>query len=439
MPRANFSSDAPPRPRLFRPLLLGVTAIGVFFGGFGAWAALTPLSSAASAPGQVRVQSYRKTVQHLEGGIIQELLVKEGEVVKEGQVLVRLDDIQASASLELLNGQIRALRAQEARLLAERDGLAEVFYPEELLALRSEPQVEIILSGQNAIFDSRRVSLAGQVDLLEQRVSQLGSEIEAYQAQVHAAEIQIGLVEEEAATVRDLTERGYEKRPRLLALERELAKLNGDRGEQLGMIARAEQAIGEARLKIADLRNAQSKEVTAELRDVQIRLNELEDRLRVANDVQARTEILAPQAGRVVQLRHVTPGGIIRPGDAILDLVPINDEYVIEARISPLDIDTVHPGLDAEVRLTGLSQRRLPILLGKVVTVSADALTDERTGATYYLTEISLPLEQLPLSEDVQLHPGMPCDVLVVTGNRTPFEYFIDPIRDSFRKAFREE
>lgn len=433
------SQHAPSRPRLRSPLALGLSAIAIFFGGFGAWAAFTPLSSAASAPGQVRVESYRKTVQHLEGGIIRDLLVKEGQVVEAGQALVRLDNLQANAASELIGGQYRALKAQEARLLAERDGLTKVVYPDALLELRSDPRTANMLDGQVAIFDSRRVSIEGQVELRERQVILLESEIAAFRAQHQAAEDQIALVEEEASTVRDLAERGYETRPRLLALEREVARLKGERGEHTGMIARAEQGIGQARLEIADLRNERSKEVTTELRDVQMRLGELEDRLRAADDVEARTVIVAPQAGRVVQLRHVTPGGVIRPGDPILDLVPTEDDFVIDARISTLDIDTVHPGLDAEVRLSGLSWRSLPILLGEVVSVSADVLTDERSGAGYYLAEIRFPDEQLRLMGDVQLYPGMPADVLVVTGMRTPLEYLLEPVTDSLRNAFRED
>ncbi|WP_202365722.1 HlyD family type I secretion periplasmic adaptor subunit [Mesorhizobium sp. L-2-11] len=418
--------------------MLGFSAICLFFGGFGAWAALAPLSSAASAPGQVRALAYRKTIQHLEGGIIRELLVGEGDIVEQGQVMVRLEDVQARSSSELIERQYWALQAQEARLLAEREGAAQVVYPINLAARRSEAQIRAMLDGQDRIFEGRKASLANQVGIMEQRAAQLESQIDAHRAQLLASDDQIRLLEEEVATVRDLTERGYEKRPRLMGLERELAQLKGDRGEQLGMIARAKQQILESHLQIADLRNAQSKEIEAELREVQTRMNELEDRLSAASDVQNRTEILAPHAGRVVQLRHVTTGGVIRPGDAILDLVPTSEEFVVEARISPLDIDSVRSGLDAEVRLLGLNQRSLPILLGKVASVSADVLTDQRSGERYYLAEISFPEEQLHRMSGINLYPGMPTDVLVVTGQSTLMGYFLEPVRDSFRKAFRE-
>ncbi len=190
---------------------------------------------------------------------------------------------------------------------------------------------------------------------------------------------------------------------------------------------------------MVDLRNQRAAEIAAELRDAQTKLAELQDRLRAASDVRDRTDILAPQDGRIVSIRNVTPGGVVRPGEPIMDLVPVDDEMVIEAQISPLDIDTVHPGLAAEVKLTSYKQQRLPILIGEVVSVSADALTEERTGADYYLAEIQFTPKQLEILEDVRLYPGMPAEVLVVTGERTPFEYLAQPVRDSFRRALRED
>ncbi|MBM1174717.1 HlyD family type I secretion periplasmic adaptor subunit [Microvirga arabica] len=435
----DYSSPAPNHPRLGGPLLLGIVGIGIFFGGFGAWAALAPLSSAASASGQVRVESYRKTVQHLEGGIIREILVKDGDFVAEGDVIARLDHIQAAATANLFQRQRDALKALEARLVAERDGQSTIAFAPELEAQRSDPEVAEILNGQETIFASRRTNIQGQVEVLEQRMSQQRAEIGAYQAQVTSARDQIRLINEELKIVRDLVGRGLEKLPRRLSLERALAQLEGAKGQQLGLIARTEQAIGEAKLQIASLRNAQANEVAAEIRDAQTKLGELEERVRAAADIQSRTTITAPAAGRIVNLRHFTPGGVLKGGEPLLDLVPSADKLVIEARVSPLDIDTVHAGLDAEVKLLAFKQRRLPVLNGKVTLVSADALMDERTGQAFYTAQIELAGDDLIRLRDVQLYPGMPSEVLVLTGQRTPMEYFLDPIRDSFRKAFRED
>lgn len=439
MSQSHFAAPASVRPPLLRPVILGVATIVVFFGGFGTWAAVTPLSSAAGAAGQIRVESHRKTIQHLEGGIIREILVREGDLVEAGQTLMRLDNVQASSSTDALRSQYHALQALEARLLAERAGLPDIVFPAALERLRSNPRIAADMDGQQRILATRNTSISGQIELLTQRAALLGSEMEAYQAQLAAAQDQIAIAKDELETVEDLVKKGIERRPRLLALQRELAKLQGDRGEQQGMIARSQQAIGETKLQIADLNNKRLSEVSAELRDTQTQLSELEERLRAAADVSRRTEILAPEAGRVVQLRHVTPGGVLRPGDPVLDLVPEEKKFVIEARVSPFDIDTVHAGLDAEIKLNSVKQRHLPILIGQVISVSADVLTDQRTGASYYMAEVNLPDQEVAKLEDVQLYPGMPVDVLIVTGNRTPLEYLVGPIQDSFHRAFRED
>lgn len=427
------------QPSIRKPLLLGVSAIGIFFGGFGAWAAFTPLSSAAFGPGQVRAESQRKTVQHLEGGIIRQILVKEGDHITERQVVARLDDTQSSAKLGLLRSQSDALRALDARLVAERDGASVVVYPLDLGLRRSDRRVAETLAGQDRIFVSRRKSLQDQVDVLEQRISQVEAEISSYRAQTTSAENQIRFVAEELDVVRDLYQRGLEKKPRLLALEKQRAQLEGYKGQQLGLIARAEQTIGETRLQIVGLRNAAVKDVTAELRDAQTQLAELDDKLRAAIDVQERTEIVAPQAGRVVKLRHFTSGGVLKPGEALLDVVPQHDKLIIDARVAPIDIDTVHPGLDAEIKLSAFKQRSLPVIIGKVLSVSADALSDDRTGQSFYVAQIELDAAELGRLKDVQLYSGMTAEVFILTGSRTALRYLLDPLFDSFRKAFRED
>ncbi|MCQ0988465.1 HlyD family type I secretion periplasmic adaptor subunit [Jiella marina] len=439
MAQKDYAAPAPKRPQFFTPLLVGVTTIALFFGGFGAWAVVTPIASAAYGSGQVRVEGRRKTVEHLEGGIVREIMVKEGDYVEEGQVLLRLDDVQASAMSELLESQLQSLRAAEARLMAERSGAEEITFPQSLLNARDNPRVEIAISGQTSIFENRRLSLEGRTDLLEQKIGQLKSQIQAHTAQRDSAERQILIVQEELKTVRDLTKRGFEKRPRLLALERELAQLRGERGEQVGMIASAEQSISEAKLQIVDLKNTRRDEVSAELQQTRTKISELTDRLTAASDVETRTAIVAPISGRIVQLQQVTTGGVVKPGEPILDIVPSDVELVIDARISPLDIDSVHTGLEAEIKLMAFKQRSLPILLGTVTSVSADALTDERSGTSYYTAEVRFTEEQRKMLQGLELYPGMPADVLVLTGERTPLEYFIEPIEDSFNKAFREQ
>ena len=439
MPPVTGRAALPDRPPLRGPLMLGLAAAALFFGGLGAWAAMAPLASAAHAPGVVRVESHRKTIQHLEGGIIRDILVRDGDVVAAGEVLVRLDRTLPAANLDSLNGEVLALSAREARLKAERDGADTVPPPPGLTGVLDLGGLVEILDGQQRILDSRRASFAGRAEILRQQIVQLHAEGEAYKAQLAAVRDQAALLAEEARVVRNLIGKGLERRPRLMALEREKARVEGLAGEYQAMIARNEMAAGETRLKIDDLGNERRKEIEAELRQVQTERAMVAERLRAAIDVASRTEIRAPVAGRVVELRHVTAGGVIGPGDPVLDLVPLDDAFVVEARLSPLDIELVHPGLDAEVKLTAFRQRRLPVLVGTVRSVSADALTDPRTGAAYYAAEVSLPAESLAEVGDGSLYPGMPADVLVLTGDRTALQYFTDPIRDSFRRAFRED
>jgi HlyD family type I secretion membrane fusion protein len=431
--------DTPDRPTLGRPLILGLTVVAAFFGVFGGWAVFARLATAAPAQGQLRVESHSKTLQHLEGGIIRSIAVREGQRVAKGQTLVVLDDTQAGAANEMVARQHLALKAAEARLVAERDGLSAIPFPAELLARRNESEVAKILAGQQTIFAARRGSLSGEGEVLEHKIGELRAEIGAYEAQRRAAERQIVLVKEEAETSRQMLEKGLERKPRYLALQRQLAELEGTIGQQTGLIARANQAISEARLQRSNLGRREAKEVSAELREVQIKLTELEERLRSASDIRSRTVIVAPQSGVVANLRFVTTGAVIRPGEPVLDVVPDGEALIVTAQVAPLHVEAVRPGLAAEVRLPGLKQRGTPLLIGRVRSISADALSDPRTGQSHYLAEIELPGEQLRKLKGADLRPGMPAEVFIVTGRRAPIAYLTDPLRDSFARAMRED
>jgi len=431
--------DVPLRPRIGAPLAAGAFLLIAFFAGFGGWAALAPLSSATVAEGVIRVETHRKTVQHLEGGIVREILVNEGDKVTAGQVLMRLDKTQSGTTVSVLQDQQDALLALQARLEAERDGLDVVQFPPELSARQSDPKVATVVGGQQKIFDTRRQSLRAQLGILSQRVEQLGSEIAGHKAQLVSANEQIQLTQEEIATVTDLLNRGLERKPRLLALQRQQSYLEGSRGEQLGAIAKAQQEIGEAKLQSADLLDKRSSEIALELRDTQSRLLEIRQKLGAAVDVDNRMEVVAPVSGQVVDLKVHTLGGVVRPGDALLDIVPQSDELVVEARVRPVDIDAVHAGQSAQVALTAYKQRTTPRLDGRLATVSADALIDESRHISYYSAEIHIDSSELAKLNGVQLYPGMPAEVMIVTGERTLLQYFIQPVIDSFHRAFREE
>ena len=434
------SSDAQPESlgqAIRGPFLLGCGVIAACFFGVGAWGGMAPLNSAAIAPGTVIVDTYRKTVQHLEGGIVREILVKDGDVVHAGDVLVRLDDTKARTNLDALQSRYYAALAHEARLIAERDGRAEIEFSAELLSAK-HPAATEATRGQKRIFEARRQWLDGQLAILEQQIAQSRQEIAALQAQVKSETRQLELIAEEAEGVQSLVNKGLERKPRLLALQRTSEEINGHRGEHLALVARAEQRIGEAELQMSDLKNKRIDEIARELRDTQSEIFELRERMLAAQDVLDRIDIRAPRDGVVVKQRIHTTGGVIGAGEAILDLVPQREQLLIEARVRMDDIDVVHVGLPAQIRLIAYRQRWTPSVEGTVQTVSADRLQDDRTGEAFFIARIELAPDALSKLPDITLYPGMPAEVMIETGARTALDYMLSPITESLVRAFRE-
>lgn len=433
---AGGKGDAPPTRAAFRT---GMAIVVVFFGLGGAWAASAELSSAAVAQGRVTVDSNRKTIQHLEGGIIRTVHVKDGDRVREGDPLVTLDDAQARASWDLLNAQFMSLRALEARLIAERDGLPAVLFPEDLRTAQDNAEAVQVMDGQKALLEKRRRALETRTAILNQRITQLQVEIDSLTSQMASTDRQIALVSDEEATVRRLVNQGLERKPRLQSLEREHARLKGQRDQEAGGIARAQQQIGEAQYEIVGLENQFQTEVAAELRETQTRLADLRERLSASSDVLKRQVVVAPISGVVVDLQYFTKGGVISPGRNIMDIVPQDDALIVEAKLRPTDVDSVTEGLLAEVNFTGFKARTTPTLKGNVTYISPDSSKDERTGQHFFTARVAIPTEQLALLDGQVLTPGMPADVMIVTGERTALEYFVQPLTESFRQAFREQ
>lgn len=427
------------KPPVGRVVIIGAAIVAVFFGIFGVWAAIAPLNTAAIASGEVMVDGRRKTIQHFEGGIVSEILVKDGSVVTAGQVLVRLQQTQAQAILSLVDGRSIAARSLAARLTAERDGAKILTFPAVLQAARNEPNVRAAMDGQRRIFTARRDSLASKIALLRKRDAQVRTEISGLRSQIKAADRQLALIEEELDGIRSLVKRGLVAKPRLLALERRAAEIGGSRGRNVAAVARARQTIGETQLKIEELKTERLNEVVRELRDVESQLHDLGERRSASSDVLSRTEIRAPIAGTVVGLKVATTGGVIAAGEAIMDIVPTNTSLIVEAKVSPQDIDIVRAGLEAQVRFTALSQRNSVPVDGKVVSVSADRLSDQFTPEGYYLARIGLPAAIHETLRGVTLHPGMRAEVMIVTGANTALGYFMKPIAESFNRAFRED
>lgn len=427
------------RMGVLRVVGVGALVVGLFFGGFGAWAALAPLDSAAIAPGVVVVLSQRKTLQHLEGGIVAEILVDEGTKVQAGDVVLRLDATQSRIRLELLEGQLQAAEARAARLAAERDELARIDYPDWLRERAArDAETANMLAGQDRIFAARQQQLANRKAILEQRVRQLDEEILGLRAEIRTQDRSLKLIEKETVAVRSMVAKGVEPETRLMAIERDAAMLEGARARNRAAIARAEQRIGETRLQVDDLRAGHLTEIVGELREVEDEIADIRDRMAAAEDVLRRTEVIAPVSGVVVNLQVHTTGGVVGPGEALVDLVPGEDELIIEARLQPTDIDVVQPGLSALVRLTAFQQRSTPSFEGIVRQVSADRLVDAQTGEPFYQVRVSLVEGQAGLSE-LELHPGMPVEVMIRTGERTLFAYLAGPILDSLGRALRED
>ncbi len=426
-------------PRLRGTVFAALAIILIAFGGFGTWAAVARLQSAAIAKGAVSVDTHRKTVQHLEGGIIKRLLVREGDTVRAGQVLVELDDTQAQATLGIVRSRYWAALARKARLQTELRDEREIDFPKELLDAVDDPTVAEILESQKSQLDARRQAYEGQIAILRRRIAGLKEEIGALGAQEEATAEQLRLIEEETGINRDLQKKALVAKTKLLALERSVADRKGRLGELRGSIARAKQTIAATELEIVHLGDRRRAETVDELEAVQKEIADLSERLVAAEDVLDRLKVLAPEDGVVVAPRFFTPGGVIAPGEPILDIVPQDEQLVVDAQIRPADIDVVRVGLPVEVRLIAYSRRRVHPVSGRVTYVSADRLSDARTGDSYYEARIELDPESLEELTDVELFPGMPVEVMIVAGERTALEYLISPITDMTQRAFREQ
>jgi HlyD family secretion protein len=439
-------APASPLPRLRQPLIAGSVVMAIFIGGLGVWSTVAPLESAALAPGIIAVESHRKTVQHLEGGIVAQILVKDGDYVSEGQPLIELDDTRARTTYAAVEGQLWDALAREARLIAERDGSDSITFPASLAEnAAKDPSAAQIIAGQQTIFNARRTLLSSKIAAVRQQIQEGNEEIRGFRAQDVATKSKLDLIAAEIEDVRKLLTKGLERKSRLLELQREQADIEGTRGQLAAQIARAQQTIAEGEVNILTLQHDTASEVAQQLRETEEKIHELQEQRQAAADVLSRIEVRAPEAGIVTDLKVHTPGGVVKPGDPLLDLVPKEDRMIVSARVRPEDSDSVHTGLPALVRLVPYKQRRTAPLEGKVVYVSADRLVDERPeagqppGQPYYLAKIEIPDAVLKKEPEVELVPGMPAEVMIKTGKTTVALYALAPILDSFDRAFREK
>jgi epimerase transport system membrane fusion protein len=420
-----------------RMLLLGAATIAGFLGLLGAWSALAPIESAVVAPGIVSVESNRRTIQHLEGGIVEAILVKEGSRVSAGDVLIRLQDTQRNATRNQLKIQSFETQATVARLIAERDGHEEIRFPDALLQIRSNPAVAAAIDGQIDIFRKRRKYAAERTGALDRHIASLSDEIAGLTTQIGSTRHQLALVDEELKGLENLYAKNLVGKPRMLAVKRSRAELGGRIGRFTSEIARANQAIEETRLRIAEMKSERSAKIAELLRSAEERAYGLSQQLAAAEDVLDRTEIRSPIDGMVVGLKVHTNGGVIAAGAPLLDIVPLDDRLVVHASIDPEDVDQVMEGMAARIQLTALNRRTRTPIGGKVAKISADRLTDPRTGFNYYLAQVEFS-NQTGEPAHVRIQPGMGAEVLISTGARSPLDYLLAPISRSMNRALRE-
>lgn len=422
-----------------QPLVFGFLTIALLVGGLGGWSVFTTLSGAVIAPGQIEVSQSRQVVQHPDGGVVETILVTEGASVAAGDVLLRLDGSALRSEQAIVEAQLMELAARRARLEAQRDDAESPTFPEVVTkAASARRDVAELMEGQVGLFARQADALRQAQELRRTRVAQIESQMKGLRAQAAANETQVGLLEDEIATQRDLLERGLAQAARLSELQRGLAQLQGRTGELTSALAEAAGRITEIEIEIASLSTQSRERAEAELRDIVARQLELAERDNALRDRINRLEVRAPASGLVLNLAVTTPQSVIRPAETLMVIVPQDRPLLVAARVPVTHVDEVHPGQTVRLVFSSLPTRNTPEILGEVTLVSADALADERTGLTYFRTEIAIDAQALQDLAGVAILPGMPVEAFLKTADRTPLSYLLKPFTDYFRAAFRE-
>ncbi len=442
---AEHSSNAfddwhrPVRRSYWGPTLFGIATLVCLLGSFGIWASTAQLASATVAHGVFVATGTNKTIQHLEGGIINEILVAEGEKVEPGQPLVRLDAERVGAELRRHELQHRTLAATIARLSAEQSGAADVNFPPELLETDNDLEFQGIIASQRNLFKARRAKHRDEINIQNRRVSAIEEEIGGLKAQKAAAEDQLELLDKELAVNEGLMEKGLARLTNVLQLRRAAVKLKGDIGQFTSNIGQGRQRILETEAEVLSIKSRHAQEMADQYREARTKLDDAAERLKTARDIDRRLTITAPVRGIVIKLHYHTAGGVVSPGEKIMDILPTDEKLLVEAFVRPQDIDQVRQGLAADLRLSALDQRTTPVLFGEVNYVSADTIEGKQPGEHYYIARINIPEDQLERIKNVEISPGMPAEVYIKTGARTLVQYIVRPVTNSFSRAFREQ
>jgi HlyD family secretion protein len=427
------------RRSMRRHLVAAIVVVSVLVVGVGGWAATAVFSGAVVASGSVVVDSNVKKVQHPTGGIVGELRVRDGDRVHAGDVVVRLDETVTRANLAIVTKGLGEMMARKARLESERDGLDTITFPAQLLAEADDPDRAAAMDSERKLFNLRKTARSGQKAQLRERIAQLGEEITGLAAQQNSKAKEIALIERELAGVRELWKQNLVQLTRLTALEREAARLDGERGQLVAASAQAKGKIAETALQILQIDQDIASDVAKELREVDGKIGELVERKVAAEDQLKRIDIRAPQDGTVFQLAVHTIGGVITAGDPIMLIVPEADNLSVEVKVNPQDIDQLQLNQKAILRFSAFNIRTTPEIEGVVTRISADTSTDQRTGQSYYTVRIAMPADQIERLGEVKLLPGMPVEAFMQTRDRTMLSYLIKPLHDQFLRAFREK
>jgi membrane fusion protein, type I secretion system len=420
-------------------LLVGLTVVVILAGGLGGWASTAQISGALIAPGSVVVDSNVKKVQHPTGGVVGEVRVRDGDLVKAGDIVVRLDDTVTKAGLAIVTKNLNGLWARAARLEAEQQGADKIAFPSMLRDHTDDPDVKAVMASESKLFEVRSTGRIGQKAQLRERIAQLNEEIAGLSAQEVAKTHEIALVDKELVGVRQLYEQHLVQMSRLTVLERDAARLEGERAQFIASRAQAKGKITETELQIIQVDKDLVSDVSKDLRETNDKIGEFVERKVTAEDQLRRIDIRAPQDGMVLQSTVHTVGGVISAGDAIMMIVPQADNLSVEAKVNPQDIDQLLIGQKTLLRLSAFNQRTTPELNGVVSRVSPDTTTDQRTGQSYYTIRVSMPPEEIARLGDVKLIPGMPVEAFVQTGDRTMLSYLAKPLHDQLMRAFREK
>ena len=424
----------------WRPFAIaGYILVLLTFGVAGGWAAIAKIDRAVVAPASISVESNRKSVQHFEGGIVREILVKEGDHVTEGQVLLHLEKTQAQANSDLVRNQLYAFLALEARLLAERDDKAEIAWPAEFNLEEQDPVVSGLIADQVNQFNERRASLIGQINILESKANQLRIEISGLNIEKESTEKQTKYLNEELVGLRRLLAKQLVPANRVLTMERERTRLEGVIGKAIADMAKVEGAISEIGSQIAQLKQKLHEDIATSLLEVRQKINDFRQKSIVAGDVLRRVAIMAPRAGTIQNMKVFTLGQVVRSGELLLEVVPEDERLIIYAQFSPADIDVIHQGQRAEIRFSAFHSRTIPLMTGELESISNDRLVDETSKQPYYLGIISIDRAEIAEEYRNRLRPGMPAEVLVAAGERTVLDFLVSPLKSSLAKTFIEQ